>query len=73
MMRTLDSIAASEKYWKAVWRDAGNMLIQVMLLNEGQYKRMRKRNVGDIIREAGESAVSIQFEQITGEREDGTD
>lgn len=68
MARTLDSIAALGPLWRADWHDKDNMLVETRLLDD--IGRMRLLQQFDMIKCAGETAVSLEIVPLTEEARD---
>jgi hypothetical protein len=63
-MRTIDTVYDHNLLWRVEWRDADGFVVQVSVMNEEAFDYMMEKRIEDVIREAGESAVSVIWDTI---------
>lgn len=64
MARNLDTVFNHDPLYRVEWRDTEGYIVQVSVMNEEAFDYMMEKRIEDVIKEAGETAASFQWDVI---------
>ena len=64
MERSLDSVFNHDPLYRVEWRDTEDCIVQVSIMNLEAFEDLKFKDMMAIIKEAGETAVSVKWEII---------